>query len=60
VLGWASRHLKIDVDVGRRGLAPVGTGASSEAGAAGTKEVPAGEGSGEGRLGGRAANHSNG
>jgi len=47
------------VDVGQRGLAPVGTGASSEEGAASTKEVPAGEGSGEARLGGRAANYSN-
>ena len=48
------------MDVGRRGLAPVGTGASSEEGAASTKEVPAGEGSCQARLGGRAANHSNG
>jgi len=48
------------VDVGRRGLARVGTGASSEEGAASTKEVPAGEGSGEVRLGGRATNEFNG
>jgi len=48
------------VDVGRHGLAPVGTGACSEEGAASTKEVPAGEGSGEARLGLRAENHSNG
>jgi len=44
------------VDVGRHGLTPVGTGACSEEGAASTKEVPAGEGSGEVRLGRRAAN----
>jgi len=48
------------VDVGRRGLAPIGTGASSEEGAASTKEVPAGEGSGEAIMGGRTANHLNG
>ena len=48
------------MDVGRSGLDPVGTGASSEEGAASTKEVPAGEGSGEARLGRRAANHSTG
>ena len=45
------------MDVGRRGLAPVGTRASSEEGAASTKEVPAGEGSGKARLGGRAADY---
>jgi len=44
------------VDVGRRWLALVGTGACSEEGAASTKEVPAGEGGGEVRLGRRAAN----
>jgi len=43
------------VAVGQRGLAPVGTGARAEEGAANTKEVPAGEGSGEVRLGGCAA-----
>jgi len=48
------------VDVGRRGLAPVGTGASSEEGPASTKAVPAGEWSGEARLGGRATNQLNG
>jgi len=48
------------VDVGRRGLAPVGTGACSEESAASTKEVPAGEGSGEPTLGRRAANQLNG
>jgi len=48
------------VDVGLRGLAPVGTGACSEEGAASTKEIPAGEGSGEVRLGRRAVNQFNG
>jgi len=48
------------VDVGRGGLAPVGTGASSKAGAASTKEIPAGEGSGKVRLGGSAPNEYNG
>ena len=48
------------MDVGRRGLAPVGTGACSEEGAASTKEIPAGEGIGEVRLGRRAANQFNG
>jgi len=48
------------VDVGRRGLAPVGTGACSEEGAASTNEIPAGEGSGEVRLGRRAPNQFNG
>ena len=48
------------MDGGRRGLPPVGTGASSEEGAASTKEVPAGQGSSEVRLGGRAANQFNG
>ena len=56
--GWACRQLKIHVNVGRSGLAPVGTGASSEEGAACTKEVPAREGRGEARLARRAANHS--
>jgi len=50
----------IHVDVRRRGLAPVSTGASSEEGAASTKEVPVGEGSGEVRLGRRAVNKFNG
>jgi len=48
------------VDIGRRGLAPLGTGACSEDGAASTKEVPAGEGSGEVGLGRRAANQLHG
>ena len=48
------------MDVGQRGLAPLGTGAFSEECAASTKEVPAGEGSGEVRLGRRAANQLNG
>ena len=48
------------MDVGRRELAPVGTGACFEDGAASTKEIPAGEGSGEVRLGRRAANKLNG
>ena len=48
------------MDVGRCGLGTVCTGASSEEGAASTKEVPAGKGSGKVRLGGRAANLSNG
>jgi len=47
------------VDVSWGGLAPVGTGASSEEGAASTEEVPAGEGSGEVGLGGRVANKYN-
>jgi len=47
------------VDIGRRGLAPVGTGASSEEGAACTKEVSAGEGGGKARVGGSTANHFN-
>jgi len=47
------------VDVGRRGLAPVGTGASCEEGAASTKEIPAGEGCGKVSLGRRAANQFN-
>jgi len=47
------------VEVGRRGLARVGTGACSEEGGASTKEIPAGEGSGEVRLGRRAANQFN-
>ena len=48
------------MDIGRGGLAPVGTGASSKEGAASTKEIPAGEGSGKVRLGGRAPHESNG
>ena len=48
------------MDVGRRGFAPVGTGACSEEGAASTKEVPAGEGSGKVRLGRRAVDQFNG
>jgi len=48
------------VDIGRCGPAPVGTGACSEEGAASTKEVPAGEGSGKVRLGRRAADQFNG
>ena len=48
------------MDVGRRGLALVGTGARAEEGAASTKEVLAGQGSGKARLGGRAPNHFNG
>jgi len=48
------------VDVGRGGLAPVSTGACSEEGAASTKEIPAGEGSGKVRLGRCAANQFNG
>ena len=47
------------MDVGWHGLAPVGTGACSEEGAASTKEVPAGEGSSEVRLGRHAANQLN-
>jgi len=47
------------VDVSRGGLALVGTGASSKEAAASTKEIPAGEGSGKGRLGGLAPNESN-
>jgi len=45
VLGLGLSTSKIPVDVGRGGLAPVGTCTSSEEGAASTKEVPAGEGS---------------
>ena len=45
------------MDVGRRGLAPVGTGASSEEGAACTKEVSAGEGGGKARVGGSTADY---
>jgi len=48
------------MDVGQGGLAPVGTGASSKEGAAITKEIPEGEGSGKVRLGGRASNKSDG
>jgi len=48
------------VDVGRCGLGPVGTGACSEEGVASTKKIPAGEGSGEIRLGRRATNQFNG
>jgi len=48
------------VDVGRRGLTPFGTGASSEEGAASSKEVPAGEGSSEVSLCGRTAHQFNG
>ena len=48
------------MDVGRPGLAPVGTCACPEEGAASTKEVPAGEGSGEVGLGRRAANQLHG
>ena len=47
------------MDVSRRGLAPVGTRASSEEGAVSTKDVHTVEGSGEGRLVGGAANHFN-
>ena len=47
------------MDVSRRGLAPVGNGASSEEGAACTKEVSVGEGGGKARFGGSAANHFN-
>jgi len=47
------------VDIVLRGLAPVGTGASSEDGAAKTKMVTAGEGSGDVRLGGRTMNEFN-
>jgi len=47
------------VDVSRGGLAPVGTGASSKEGAACIKEVSAGEGGGNPRVGGSAANHLN-
>jgi len=49
----------MQVDVGQRRLTPVGTGASSEEGAASTTEVPAGEGSGELRLVGYAVNQFN-
>ena len=45
------------MDVGRGGVAPVGTGASSEEGAACTKEGSAGEGGGKAGVGGSAANH---
>ena len=48
------------MEVGWGGLAPVGTGPSSNEGAARTKQIPAGEGSGKVRLGGRTANESNG
>ena len=48
------------MDVGRSGLASVGTGASSEEGAASTKEVSAGVGGGKTRVGGSAANNFNG
>ena len=48
------------MDVSRCGLAPVGTFGSSETGAASTKEVPVGEGSGKVRVGGRTANQFNG
>jgi len=48
------------MDGGWGGLAPVGTGASLKEGAPSTKEVPAGEGSGKVRLGGRASNQFNG
>jgi len=48
------------MDVGQRGLAPIGTGASSEEGAASTKEIPAGEGGGEGRVGRCATNELDG
>ena len=47
------------MDVGRGGLAPVGTGGSSKEGAACTKEVSAGEGGGKVRVGRSAANHLN-
>ena len=47
------------MEIGRRGLAPVGTGASSEEGAACTKEVSVGEGGGKARVGGSAAKHFN-
>ena len=47
------------MDVGRRRLAPVGTGACSEEGASSTNEIPSQEGSGEVRLGRRAANQLN-
>ena len=46
------------MDIGRGGIAPVATGASSKEGAASTKEIPAGEGSGKVRLGGGAPNES--
>jgi len=45
------------VDVSRGRLAPVSTGASTEEGAASTKDIPVGEGSGETRLGRCTANH---
>jgi len=48
------------VDVGRGGLATVGTSASSEENAASTKEVPGGEGAGEVRVAGHDANQFNG
>jgi len=48
------------MDVGGGGLASVGTGPSSKEGAASTNEIPVGEGSGKGRLGGRASNKFNG
>ena len=44
------------MDVRRRRLTPIGTGASSEEGAGSTKEVPVPERSGDYRLGGRTAN----
>jgi len=44
------------MDVGRGGLTPVGTGASSKERAASTKEIPAREGIGKVRLGGRTSN----
>jgi len=47
------------MDVGRCELAPVGTGSSPDQGAASTKEVPAGEGGGEVRLGRCNANEFN-
>ena len=45
------------MDVGRHGLAPVGTGASSEEGATCTKEVFAVQGGGKAGVGRSAANH---
>ena len=48
------------MDVARRRLAPVGTGACSEEGAASPKQIPSGERSGEVRLGRSAANQFNG
>ena len=60
VLGLGFSTLKVHVDVGRGGLAPDGTSASSKEGAACTKEVSAGEGGVKARVGGSAANHFNG